>query len=175
VNRILSAFEASRASFSPNGDGRADTLLFGFALSSPAQVTLRILRQGAEMALPLATSLGPGPQQLRFDGMGAGAPLPDGAYEAEITVTDVIGTVSQRTPFTIDTVRPELRLVRISPLRFRVSEPADVVLWLDGVRQAVKAPRAGVHAVPGVAPKRVRAVAWDLAGNASVPARYPSP
>jgi hypothetical protein len=175
VNRILSAFEASRASFSPNGDGRADTLLFGFALSSPAQVTLRILRQGAETALPLATSLGPGPQQLRFDGLGAGAPLPDGAYEAEITVTDVVGTVSQRTPFTIDTVRPELRLVRISPLRFRVSEPADVVLWLDGVRQAVKAPRAGVHAVPGVAPKRVRAVAWDLAGNASVPARYPSP
>ena len=52
-----------------------------------------------------------GRSSSRFDGAGAAGPLPDGRYEAEITVTDVVGTVSQRVPFTIDTVPPELRLV----------------------------------------------------------------
>jgi hypothetical protein len=66
-----------------------------------------------------------------------------------------------------------VELAGTRPLRVRVDEPAAIVVLADGLREVVEAPRAGVFAVPGAtAPKRVRAVAWDAAGNASQPATY---
>ncbi|MGH3131134.1 MAG: hypothetical protein ACRDNX_09985, partial [Gaiellaceae bacterium] len=174
VNRTLSAFAAARAAFSPNGDGKLDRLAFTFALASPAQVKLRILRAGRWVATVFSGPLAPGAQRLEWDGRKRYGRLLDGVYEAELQATDVVGMVSQRVTFGSDTKRPELRLVRIRPLRFRVSERAEVVVVAGGRRHVVKAPAAGVYAVPGEAdPSAVRAVAWDAAGNRSLPARYP--
>jgi hypothetical protein len=166
VSRVLSAASADRKVFSPNGDGRADELHFAFTLAEPAEVRLRILRGGKWVATPFAGSLDPGAQSLPWDGRKRLGRLLDGDYEAELTATTANGSVTQRVPFASDITRPVLRLLALRPLRLEVSEPASVVLTLDGVRRVVERRTAGRFTV-GLrkAPKRVRGVAWDRAGN----------
>jgi hypothetical protein len=55
-----------------------------------------------------------------------------------------------------------------------VSEPARLTLRVNGNAVRVEARKAGVLRVPGIRRARVvRVVAWDAAGNASVPVRRP--
>jgi hypothetical protein len=174
VNRTLSAFAASRKVFSPNGDGRADRLDFTFALATPAQVKLRVLRGGRWVATPFAGPLAPGPQKLTWDGSKRVGNALDGSYEAEISVTDAVGTVSQRVPFALDRKAPALRLVSLRPLVLDLSEPGEVVLRVNGARRVVKRTRPGRFAVGLPFRARVvRGTAWDPAGNRSRPLRYP--
>jgi hypothetical protein len=61
-------------------------------------------------------------------------------------------------------------VLRLRPARLWVSEPADVVLTVDGNRRRLRRDRSGAFAVPGPRPRRVlRAVATDAAGNVSKP------
>jgi N-acetylmuramoyl-L-alanine amidase-like protein len=173
VNRTLSGFKAAPAVFSPNGDGRRDTLAFTFSLGGPAQVKLRILRNSAWIATAFSGPLAPGGQALSWDGSKRIGTLLDGRYEAELTVADVNGSVSHRIPFAADSTRPVLRLESRQPLRFRLSEPAEVVLLLDGRREVVRRTRAGLFTVALAGASRVRAVAWDAGGNTSRPVRLP--
>ncbi len=168
VSRTLSAFAASRTAISPNGDGRADALSFTFALAQPATVRLRILRDGKWIATPTPpTLLGPGPQLLSWDGKKRIGRPPDGLYRAELTVTDVIGPITQATVFAVDTKEPTLRLLSRAPrLRIRLSEAAEVVVVADGVRTVVRKTGPGIVVLP-VAATTLRAVAYDPAGNKS--------
>jgi hypothetical protein len=173
INRTLSGVAASRSTFSPNADGRADVLSFSFTLSTQADVRMRILRGETWVATPFAGPLPPGPQTLSWDGTKRLGRASDGDYSAELTVTDAAGSVVQRIPFALDSTPPRVEIAGTRPLRVRVDEAASVVVVADGRREVVKAPRAGVFAVPGaLAPRRVRAVAWDAAGNPSRPATY---
>jgi hypothetical protein len=175
VNRVLSGFASSRASFSPNGDGRIDTLDFRFTLASPAQVQLRILRDGAWTATPFVGELPPGPQVVTWDGTKRLGRALDGAYAAELTVTDAVGSIVQTIPFAVDSTPPRVAILSTRPLRVQVSEAGAIVVVADGRRQVVPAPAAGAYAVPdAAAPKRVRVIAWDTSGNASRPALYPA-
>jgi hypothetical protein len=175
VSRVVSAFAAERAVFSPNADGRLDRIGFTFSLAEEAEVQLRVLRDGKWVATPHAAALGAGPQRLEWDGRKRIGRLRDGEYEAELTVATVVGSVSQRVGFSSDTTRPELRLVSLQPLRLRLSEPAHVVLSIDGARHAVERRAAGRFTVRAARPpSRLRAVAWDPAGNTSTPVRYAS-
>jgi hypothetical protein len=173
VNRVLSGFSASRKAFSPNGDGRLDTIDFRFTLASPAHVQLRGLRDDAWVVTPFVGDLAPGPQLLTWDGTKRiGRPL-DGAYAAELTVADVVGSVVQTIPFAVDATPPRLKVLSSRPFRLQMSEPGAIVVVADGKRQVVTAPAPGAYAVPGVtAPRRVRAVPWDAAGNAGRPLIY---
>jgi hypothetical protein len=168
VNRTLSAFAASRPAFSPNGDGRLDTLPFRFSLAQPATVRLRILRDGKWVATPtLPTSLQPGPQTLTWDGSKRVGRAPEGIYQAELTATNAVGSVKQLVPFTVDRTPPSLRLLSRSPrLRIRLSEAADVVVTADGARTVARKRGAGVVVLPRSA-RVVRAIAYDRAGNRS--------
>jgi hypothetical protein len=173
VNRNLSAFAAGRRAFSPNGDGRFDSLPFTFTLVAPSQVKLRILRDGKWVATPFSGSLAPGPQALSWDGRKRIGRVLDGAYDGQLTVTDVAGTVSQKVSFLADSTRPVVLLRSTRPLRLHVSEPAEVVIMAGGSREVVKRTRAGAFTVrPAPVAGRVRIVAWDAAGNASRPVRY---
>jgi hypothetical protein len=174
VNRVLSAFAASRASFSPNGDGRVDRLDFTFTLASPAQVQLRILRDDAWIVMPFSGPLAPGPQTLSWDGSKRIGRALDGTYAAELTVADVIGSVMQRIPFVVDSTPPKLRLLGVRPLRFEVSEPGQVVAVVDGERRVLPVARAGVQTVRWHVAARARLVAWDTSGNFSRPATHPA-
>jgi hypothetical protein len=170
VNRTLSAFAAARKVFSPNADGRADRLDLTFSLAAPAQVKLRVLRAGKWVATPFAGPLAPGPQKLTWDGSKRVGKALNGPYEAELTVADGVGTVTQRVPFQLDTRAPSLRLVSLRPLVLELSEPAEVVLRVNGARRVVKRTKPGRFAVGfRFRPRVVRAVAWDTAGNRSRP------
>jgi hypothetical protein len=141
----------------------------------PAQARVRILtKDGKWVTTPLvATPLAPGTHEVTWDGSKRIGRLLDGEYQAEIAVTDAVGTFSHAMPFASDTRRPTLRLVSLRPLRLSVSKPVDVVVVRNGQRIVVKRRAAGTFLVPGPAVRTLRVTAWDPAGNVSLPLRHP--
>jgi hypothetical protein len=170
VNRTLGLVEVTPASFSPNGDGRKDVIGVTFSLAAAANVRVRIEREGRWIASPLIGSLLPGPQRLVWDGTRSTGKLRDGGYEAIVEVQDEIGEISYGVPFVSDTLAPRVRILPSTKLRVELSEPAVLTLRIDGNALRHEAKRAGIVRIPwrGSA-RRVRAVAWDAAGNASDP------
>jgi hypothetical protein len=171
VTRTLGAAGLAPAVFSPNGDGRADGLSVRFELAGPADVKVRVLRDGKWVATPFAGALAGGPGLVRWDGTKRIGRLLDGAYNAVVEATDELGTSSIALPFASDTRRPVVRVLPGKPLRLWVSEPATLTIRISGRTLRQDVARAGIVRVTG-APRagRVRAVAWDAAGNASLPA-----
>jgi hypothetical protein len=174
VTRTLGAARVTPAAFSPNGDGRADRLQVSFELGAPALVSVRVLREGRWVATPLVGERGPGPVTVSWDGAKRVGRSRDGSYAAIVEATDAVGTAHIELPFLADTRAPEVRVVSREPLRLWVSEPARLTLRVDGNAHRFDMRRTGVTRVPGVRRARsVRAVAWDAAGNVSLPARRP--
>jgi hypothetical protein len=171
VTRTLGSVRAARLAFSPNGDGRADRIAFQFRLTRPAEVKLRILKQGKWVATPFAGPLDVGAGRVEWDGAKRVGRLLDGTYDAVFEATDEFATSTVAVPFTADTRRPKVRIVQRHPLRLWVSEPARVTLRF-GSRSLVHEARAAGEARVLKAPRLgiVRAVAWDAAGNTSIPA-----
>jgi hypothetical protein len=171
VTRTLGAVAATRLAFSPNADGRADQISFSFALAAPAEVRLRILKNGKWVATPFAGPLEPGVKRVQWDGAKRVGRLVDGMYEAVVEATDPIATSIVSLPFAADTRQPRLRIVQRSPLRIWVSEPARLTLRFGTRRLVHDAAVAGTARIPN-APRLgiVRVVAWDPAGNKSIPA-----
>jgi hypothetical protein len=96
--------------------------------------------------------------------------LRDGEYAAVVEATGGVGAISYGVPFLSDSTAPRVRILPGTGLRVDVSEPAMLTLVIDGqaLRREVK--RSGVVRIPWAGPaSRVRVVAWDAAGNASVP------
>jgi N-acetylmuramoyl-L-alanine amidase len=170
VDRTLASFVASAPALSPNGDGRLDSLDYGFQLNAPAHVQLRILRGTSVLATPLDVDLAAGPQRLTWDGGG----LPDGRYSAVLSATDSLFTVKQSLIVRLDREAPKLRLASFRLLRFWLSEPARVTVVLNGRPHVLMIKRAGFFRVGHTGPVRaVRAYARDLAGNQSRQVRGP--
>ena len=173
VDRTLSAFAITPPVFSPNGDGRADTVAFSFHLSRPAQVRLDVKR-GTRLAATLASADdGAGDQTVSWDGMTPRGRLGDGRYTAVLTAASQIGTAVQTAPLRIDTVPPVVRALSFRRLVFRISEPARVTLVVNG-RPHVLDVRAGVFVLRGAhRARRVVVSAEDAAGNRSRTLRFP--
>jgi hypothetical protein len=129
-------------------------------------VKVRVLKDGRWIATVLEASLLPGPQVVSWDGRKRLGRLVDGTYEAELSIAGF----TQRVAFRSDTTRPRVRLLRLRPTRLWVSEPAEVVVTVDGNRRRLRRDRAGAFAVPGRSARRVlRVTARDAAGNFSKP------
>jgi hypothetical protein len=171
VTRTLGNVAPVRTAFSPNADGKADRIAFRFELTGPAEVRLRVLRNGKWVATPFKGPLEKGKQTVEWDGTKRNGRLLDGAYEAVVDATDPIATSTVSVPFTSDTRQPKVRIVTRSPLQLWVSEPARLTLRFGSRSLVQEAPVAGTLSVPK-APRLgiVRAVAWDAAGNSSIPA-----
>ena len=171
VTRTLGAVLAARRAFSPNADGRADRIGIRFQLAAPAQVRLRILKQGKWVATPFTGPLEAGPRTIEWDGAKRIGRLLDGEYEAVVEATDAVATATIAVPFTADTRQPKVRILNRNPLKLWVSEPAAVTLRFGARKLVYEAPATGEALVPN-APRLglVRAVAWDAAGNTSIPA-----
>jgi hypothetical protein len=164
VDRTLAAFAAAGPAFSPNGDGRQDTLALTFSLLAPARVELWIRRGTSVVATLLESDLGVSEQRLDWDG----SRLPDGRYTAVVSAADSLLTVTQTVPVTIDRRPPALRLVSFRTLTFRVGEPGRLVVAVNGRWRQVRVRRAGlVHLAARGAVRGVTAFAVDLAGNRS--------
>jgi hypothetical protein len=166
VNVLRAGLTAGAEVFSPNGDGRLDTLELRFELATAADVNVRVLKDGRWIATISEGPLLPGPQVVAWDGRKRIGRLLDGSYEAELSIAGF----TQRVAFRSDTTRPRLRLLRFRPARMWVSEPAEVFLTVDGNRRRIRRERAGAFVVPGRGPRRaLRVTARDEAGNASKP------
>jgi len=166
VSRTLGPVTVSPAVFSPNGDGRRDTLHIAFSLTVAADVSVRIVRDGRWVASPLAGSLEPGAHELAWDGARAGGAVRDGTYSAVVEARDAVGATTFAATFVADTTAPRVQVLPARRLLVRVSEPATLRLRLDGatVRREVRKP--GVVWIRGAQrTKRLRVLAWDEAGN----------
>jgi hypothetical protein len=170
VSRTLGNIAAARNSFSPNADGRADRIAFRFQLAAPAEIRLRILKDGKWVATPFRGPLAKGPRTLEWDGSKRVGRLLDGGYEAVLEATDTVATSTVALPFSSDTRRPDVRIVQRSPLRVWVSEPARLTLRFGTRTRVWDVRAAGAVRVPNVPRLGIaRVVAWDAAGNSSLP------
>jgi hypothetical protein len=171
VNRTLGLVTALPLQFSPNGDGRKDQLTLTFALAGPADVRIRIEREGRWVATPLIASFPAGTQRFVWDGARSTGTLRDGEYRVVVEATSAARAISFGVPFGSDTVAPRVRILAGRGLRVQVSEPSVLTLVIDGQPLKRDVRRAGIARVPWPRPaKRVRVVAWDAAGNVSAPA-----
>ena len=171
VSRMLGVVAVSPVVFSPNADGRRDRFTLTFALTAPADVRVRIERDGRRVASPFFGSLLPGSQRFVWDGVRSSGVLRDGTYAAIVEAEGDAGAISYGVPFVSDTVAPRVRILPGLRLRIEVSEPAMLTLRVDGRALKHDVKRVGVVRIPwnGVA-RHVRVVAWDAAGNKSSPA-----
>jgi hypothetical protein len=170
VNRTLGLVTAAPLAFSPNSDGRKDRLTLTFALAAPADVRIRIEREGRWVASPLLASYPVGTQRFVWDGVRPVGLIRDGEYTAVVEATGGVGPISFGVPFLADSTAPRLRILPAAGLRVEVSEPATLTFVIDGRSLKREVKRAGVARIPWSGPaRRVRVVAWDAAGNSSAP------
>jgi N-acetylmuramoyl-L-alanine amidase len=174
VSRTLGSLAVKPAAFSPNGDGKLDRLAVTFALAAPADVRVRVLRDGKYVTTLANTHLDPGVQRFDWDGAKRIGRLLDGSYETVVEATDAIGLSTLRLPFVSDTHAPVVRILKGKPLRVWVSEPSMLTLRVNGMPLRQDATRVGEQRIAWGGPAgRVRVVAWDAAGNTSRPAVRP--
>ncbi|HZR94767.1 MAG TPA: N-acetylmuramoyl-L-alanine amidase [Gaiellaceae bacterium] len=112
-----------------------DDAVGGFAVT-PTTATLTLnrvpvaatveLRRGATVVATQTVPLAAGPQTLTW-------PTPkDGAYTVALTITDDVGTLTRTLPLVVDTAPPKVTVLSYRNLRFRVNEPAVLVLTAGG-------------------------------------------
>jgi hypothetical protein len=170
VNRTLARLAVAPPAFSPNGDGRLDTLSYSFSLTVPADVTVTAAPPGAPPILLYAASLPAGDNVFTWNGDQPDAILaPDGRYTLAVRALNTVGTVTQSSPVVLDTTKPQLRVVSRKPLRVHVNEAGVLKLTADGRRSTIRA-KAGVVRLRLDA-KRISAYAEDAAGNRSASVR----
>ena len=173
VDRTLGLLTARPSPFSPNRDLRRDTSAIAFTLARPAAVRVRIFRGSRLVTKLLSKQLAAGPQSLVWNGRRRGRVVADASYRAVVTATTDLGTRTLRASVAVDATKPRITGTRATRLRggtrvrFVLSEPAVVRLWLGGRRFTVQA-RAGRSVVWRRTPRGpVRIVAWDAAANTS--------
>jgi N-acetylmuramoyl-L-alanine amidase/FlgD Ig-like domain len=170
VNRTLGLVAVAPAAFSPNGDGRKDTLAIRYTLVAAAVVRIRIEREGRWVASPLVGSFVPATLGFTWNGQRMSGLLRDGAYLAVVEATGGVGVISYGVPFVSDTVAPRVRILPGKRVRVEVSEPSTLTFVIDGQSLRREVRKAGIAVIPWSGPAaRVRVVAWDAAGNASGP------
>ena len=170
VNRTLGLVTTAPTVFSPNGDDRKDRLTLTFTLAAPADVVVRIERDGRWVATPLTGVYGVGTQRLVWDGSRATGTIRDGEYSAVVEATNALGTISFGVPFVSDTVAPRIRFLPGRRVSLEVSEPCVLTIVVDGRSLKREVAKAGTVRILGAATAtRVRVVAWDAAGNSSGP------
>src|SRR3954470_11246880 len=159
VDRTLAATAAAPA-FSP----RLKPLALTFTLLNPAHVEVRVLHGTLVVATLTAADLGPGSQQLSWDG----SKLRDGRYVVEVNATDSLLTVTPRVAVRIDRAAPKVRLVSLRSAIVRVSEPGTLVVAVNGRWRRLTAKKAGLVRVPHRGTVRgLTAYELDRAGNKS--------
>jgi flagellar hook assembly protein FlgD len=105
VTRALGWLRADPPSFSPDGDGSADTITFSFSLAEAASVSIEVRRQGVLLATVFAGWLEAGQQAFLWDGRLPAGTIASGSYEVWVTALDDVGRVTQTASFGV-TQRP---------------------------------------------------------------------
>jgi uncharacterized protein with LGFP repeats len=135
---------------------------FSFELLRAAAVRLDIAQGGKTVASVYSASLPPGAQTVGWDASGR----KDGTYAGVLTTTGEVGSATRTAFFRVDTKSPTLRALAFHSLRFWVSEPATIMLFVNGKR-VVRTVKAGVFSYRHGRVRTVRITAKDAAGNLS--------
>jgi len=172
VDRTLSAVTVAPNLFSPNGDGRRETVSIGFTLSRQARAKVRIYAGSELVATLLSALVPPGRTTLGWDGAGAR----DGRLRVVITETTSFGTRKQQRALVRDTTRPVVKILaarrerRGTLVRLRVSERANLAVHLGATVLRFQAGAGVTQVWRRVAATRVIVYSTDLAGNGGRPA-----
>ncbi len=96
---------------------------------APVSIAFQVLRGPNVVAVPTVPSPVAGPQALTWNELLAdGSNAPDGLYTLALTVADEFATFTRTFPVTLDRTAPVVTPLSFTDLRFRVSEPATLVL-----------------------------------------------
>jgi flagellar hook assembly protein FlgD len=181
VDRTLHRVGVHPTLFSPNGDGKRDTVAISYELTKPAAVRLQILRAGRALGTIFSSPAVPAGKHVRvWNGRLRGNRLPDGRYVASVQATTTLGTRTLTRTLRIDTTPPRVRVLSarvrsgVTRVRIALTERADVRIWYgsetwrDGDSLLYSDRPAGEQVIRrrgafGV----VRIVAWDGAENPS--------
>src|SRR2546423_859031 len=142
------------------------------------------LRPGPPAVLALAViadrTFPKGMVHVEWDGRG----VPDGIYHAVVHMQRAQRTIDLPNPIRVDTVKPTITLVSRSRdgtktlFRYRISEPAHALLFVNGERRirTYYTVKRGKFAYAGRLTAKTRLVlrARDVAGNLSPPAKISS-
>ena len=101
VMRALSWLRADPPTISPNGDGVGDSLTISFVLRQAGLVAVELRDGSYPLALLQSGWLEPGSHLTLWDGRLLGQPMPPGAYTVWVTVSNDVGTVTQKVPITV--------------------------------------------------------------------------
>jgi hypothetical protein len=183
--------------FSPACSCRTAVAPIEFRLRKADRVTVRIENEQGTIVRTLVAGK-PAPRgrfAISWDGRDdSGTVLPEGTYKPRVHLAHAHRTIVLPNPIQIDLTPPTIRLVRpiraiISPdgdhrhdqvrARYRVSEPAHAILYVNGVRryrgrtqqllgEARWTARTGGHGVPA-GRYSLSLAAVDIAGNVSKP------
>jgi flagellar hook assembly protein FlgD len=167
VDRTFSSLTASPRAFSPNGDGRSDTLTLAFGLARPAHVRIDV-KQSGRLVTPISIADdAAGAQSVTWDGTAEQGRVRDGTYAGVVTVTTDLGTTAHSALFRVDTVAPALRVLSFRRRVFWLSERATVRLKV-GRRVYMRSFKAGALRFPlPSSPRAYTVSAEDAAGNLS--------
>ena len=147
IDDILAGFSAARASAA---------VTFSRA---PAAAALQVLRGASIVATP-SLQTAPGAQTVTLP------KLKDGSYTVALTVTDDVGTFTRSLPLTVDTTAPRVTVLSYRSLRFRISEPATIVLRVGKATYRRTLPKpATTQFWLKRRPARYVLTATDVAGN----------
>jgi N-acetylmuramoyl-L-alanine amidase len=101
VMRALSWLRADPPTISPNGDGLGDLLTISFELRQAGLVAVELRDGSYPLALLQAEWLEPGSHGALWNGRLLDGPTPPGAYTVWVTVSNDVGTVTQKVPITV--------------------------------------------------------------------------
>jgi flagellar hook assembly protein FlgD len=173
VDRTLGHLRVAPHPFSPNGDGRRETMTVAFDLARAATVRVLVRYGGRRIAtLRSAADLQAGPQSFVWEGRTRwGSRAVDRRYTARVEATTSLGTRVLSRRVRLDTNPPGVRISRAIAGRrtsvtvvlggaalLKVRFGASTVVSLDAA--------AGKHTISRAEVFRyVRAIAWDAAEN----------
>ena len=167
VDRTFSKLATSARAFSPNGDGRSDSITFSFHLARAARVRVDV-KQSGRLVAPISAAEDPaGDQSVTWDGITQQGRARDGTYAGVVAVTTELGTTAHSSLFRVDTVPPVLQVISFHRRAFRLSEAAVVRLTV-GTTVYARTFKAGAFTFPlRRMPRAYRIEAQDAAGNVS--------
>jgi flagellar hook assembly protein FlgD len=180
VDRTLGRVSALPAAFSPNGDGRAERLEIGYALTRSASVRVQIRRNGDVVRTLLSAAQGAGTYGLRWSGwLGNGHRLSNGKATVVVLARTSLGRRKLTRPVVLDRRAPVVRVRSLQTrngttrVRLTLSESARLRIWFGrsgwrgGYVTEVTRPAGIVTVRRPVRARVVRVVATDAALNRS--------
>jgi flagellar hook assembly protein FlgD len=171
LDRTLASLLVGPTPLSPNGDGRREVATVVFTLERDAAVTVRVFSGSKPVGTLLSGRQTAGKKKLEWDGRVLGSALRDGKYRIRVDASAAFGTRALSQPLVLDRTAPKLQILsarrerRGTRVRFRLNEPAAVVLVMGRVTLRFQAGAGVTNVWRRVRPASVSASAKDAAEN----------